>query len=89
MGIRTDSNLQQPSVEDGHNPYTQEDMAIYTPQQIEDACQQQETLMEAIEGVAKAVQDLGVLIDRLTPTIQDVYEQLERLKEAAEYEELI
>ena len=84
MGIRTDSDLQQPSVSDGNNPYTAEDMAIYSPQQIEELCQHQDEIFRLFEETANFVSALQVGIERMAPVIDDIYKNLKKLEEAVE-----
>lgn len=89
MGIRTDSDLQQLSVEDGHNPYTAEDLAIYTPQQIDSLCEQQDNLCETIEAIRSALDVLAAGIDNMAPLLKNVCDQIEKLEQVAQYEELL
>lgn len=89
MGIRIDSDLQQLSVEDGHNPYTAEDLAIYTPREVDALCQQHENLMDTIEALKTYLSELAEGIERMAPILKDVCDQVEKLEQVAEYEELL
>lgn len=87
MGIRTDSDLQQPSIEDGHNPYTAEDLAVYSPQEIDSMCQMQDDMARLFDETRNLIEALSAGIDRLSPIIQDAYDNLKRMEEVLELEE--
>ena len=87
MGIRTDSDLQQSSVEDGHNPYTDEDLAIYktyTPDEVDLMCEHQDEIAHLFEETQNLVNAISAAIDRLAPVINDVYENLKKLEQEVE-----
>ena len=86
MGIRTDSDLQQTSIEDGHNPYSAEDMAIYTPEEIDLLCEQQEDIAQLFEETRKLVESISGAIDRLAPVIKDVLDNIEKIAQEADIE---
>jgi len=94
MGIRIDSDLQQPSVEDGHNPYTEEDLApyldtvpVYTPRQIDALCNRQDEFNRLMQETANLVSAISAAIERLSPIISDVYGNLERIQAVIEDEQ--